>query len=259
MAGTGFDPTTLEEWVLLYDVRAIVARLGKLEPQFAENLIRGYIQEQSQSRPLTYKCLWPEGAGGGRGINPLIWGFSNPVMGFYCPVDFGNSTVTDIRFPPEMEHGSDVAVVHKTLRKYSRGGQELFPPIGFPYQLRLVRLRREDVIAMLRAFGFLPPPASESPAPVEPKRITKPRGRAYREVFAYLKDHPPKKGEDAGDYLDRVCGCVSVNAERKTISNLVSIARKELGLPPIKRSSRDVPRSRPGIASSHPGSSSRKR
>jgi hypothetical protein len=161
MAGTDNDPNRLPEWPLLSEVRAVVAQSCKSSEQTAEELILDYAHKNH--RDFVYDCLWPEGAGGGRrGIDPLLWGFSNPSFGDYCPVDFDNSTVTLIRVPPKMEHGSEVAVVLKTLRKYSRGGQEFFPPIGFPYRLRLVRLHRDTVIAMLRSFGSL------SPEPVQP-------------------------------------------------------------------------------------------
>jgi hypothetical protein len=159
MAGTVPDLNTLDERPLLCDVLAFIAEFCK-SPQVAEEVAEDLILDYLHKSPPAYDCLYPEGANG-RGISPRIWGTLSPSLGLYCPIDFDRNTVTLIRLPPEAGHGSEAAVALKALRKYSRSG-ELFPPLGFPYQLRFVRLHRDVVVVILRSAGFL------LPEPVQP-------------------------------------------------------------------------------------------
>jgi hypothetical protein len=135
MAGTSDDFSIGEEWPLLCDVRAFVTRYCKTETAAQELLLefarKGHFKRYRWYAPDAQRQL-REGAG----IDPRLWGGPAVV------VDWDNSCVTYVR-PGLRELRLDL---YNELRD--------FLPADPQYRMLLVRLHRDDVLAMLRAVGL---------------------------------------------------------------------------------------------------------
>jgi hypothetical protein len=179
MAGTADDPITLDERVLLRDVRDLVARYGKMEKDAAGDLALSYIRKHP---PRHYG--WYQAEDSMRGIGPSVWG---TVTRFhYCAVD---------RRPPEDPYGLDAALGDLLA--------EFIDQCPDAEQISQVYLYRDYVLAMLQAFGFsLPSSLTTAQSPSSPSSSTteliptpaKLNG-LERWVYDEMKNDPPRKGK----------------------------------------------------------------
>jgi hypothetical protein len=135
MAGTSDSLSTSEE-LLLVDVRALVAQACKSRSE-AERLIIEYANKGHFKRV--------RGTGGY--IDPRHWGFCDPGLGFFIPVNFDTSTVEYVRLP------ADKATSYLLRQQMDELLQKDF--YGPPHEaMRLVRLWRSEVLSMLTKAGL---------------------------------------------------------------------------------------------------------
>jgi hypothetical protein len=140
MAEADSKSTTLDdEWPLLSVVLAFVAQLCKSEPA-----AKALILEFARKGHFTQYRFVTDDDPSARGIPPTSWGAGAPKIGLYVPVDFETNTVTYARGEP--------ASTAFTLELEDRLEGFLPPPF---YQIRLVRLHRDEVMSMLFAVGLL--------------------------------------------------------------------------------------------------------
>ena len=137
-------------WLLLREVRDLVAKYcGGSVPE-AERLIIEYAQKGH------FRACRFHGDRSASLIQTRHWGAMHPELGLCIPVDFDNSTVTYMRREPPSETTKLMMEdVHENLDQVL----ELPPPV---FQMRLVRLSRDQVFSMLRMEGLLE--SSEQPS-----------------------------------------------------------------------------------------------
>jgi len=151
MAAETSDPTTAppaadSDELLLVDVRDLIAQACK-SPDEAERLIIEYARKVGFKH---VRCT-------GDFIDPRHWGLCHEGLGSFTPVDFDNSRVRYIRVPAD-QAGSYLLrqEIDELLRKD-------FP--SRPYkEMRLVRLWRSEVLALLRWAGLPLPTQVNDPA-----------------------------------------------------------------------------------------------
>jgi hypothetical protein len=165
------NPTTpADDWLLLCDVLALVTEHTKEEAAAAQLLLDFFAETGSPSR---YKYQVVDHAAPDRGIHPSSWRGRAETRrwGVHVVVDWKNSCVTWMRVAPDPDVDPEAYLkVMGHLREFV-----LVEPV---IRIRLVRLRRHDVLAALRWAGLLlPPPATEpdvaelppdTPEPSEP-------------------------------------------------------------------------------------------
>jgi hypothetical protein len=203
MAGTADDNSTGEEWTLLCDARALVVRYCKSETTAQELLLdfagKGYFKRYHWFAPDSPRERT------GAGIDPRLWGTSSECVEIV--VDWDASCVTYARKFPSDRFG---LMLIQGLRD--------FLPADPQCRMLLVRLHRDDLLAMLRAAGLLEPMAEaapkeavapepaitapgETPAPVEeaqeapatdPKRPQRQRWQLSRAIRALRALYPPE-------------------------------------------------------------------
>jgi hypothetical protein len=140
MAGTIDRGSTPD--LLLYAVRNLVARYCGSTAE-AERLIVAY------ARKGHFRTVRGNVGSGHKFIGPRSWGYCNPELGIYVPVDFNNSGVKYIRtLASEAELYSTRLATDELLEPFS----------GPPYsEMHQVRLARDEVLSMLRELGLLLP------------------------------------------------------------------------------------------------------
>jgi hypothetical protein len=151
MAAETSDPTTAppaadSDELLLVDVRDLIAQACK-SPDEAERLIIEYARKVGFKH---VRCM-------GNFIDSRHWGLCHEGLGSFTPVDFDNSRVRYIQVPAD-QAGSYLLrqEIDELLRKD-------FP--SRPYkEMRLVRLRRSEVLALLRWAGLPLPTQVNDPA-----------------------------------------------------------------------------------------------
>jgi hypothetical protein len=162
MAETVDDFSTGEEWWLLHDVRAFVIRYCKTVTA-AQDLLLEFARKGHFRR---YRWHAPAGERGGIGIDPRLWG-GPPVV-----VDWDNSCARYERKVPSADFEQAALLA---LRD--------FLPADSQQRMLLVRLHRDDVLAMLRAVGLLvepatpPLPSQARSVPARPTRLEEMRRR----------------------------------------------------------------------------------
>jgi len=130
-------------WLLLRAVRDLVAEHCGGSTSEAEQLTIEYAQKGHFTT-----CRF-HGDKTDKLILPRHWGAMHPEVGLCIPVDFDNSTVTYMRGAPSSETAKlKMEEVDEKLEQVL----ELPPPV---FQMRLVRLSRDQVFSMLRMEGLL--------------------------------------------------------------------------------------------------------
>jgi len=229
-----FNNTPDDEWLLLCDVRTLVAQYCK-SPCAAESLILEYARK---GHFKSYRFHGPTDSTH-RGISPTFWGAADRKLGVYVIVDFANSTVTYTREEPSSY--AFALLVDEIL--------EEFLPSPY-YQIQLVHLCRADVLSMLRAVGLLPVqrPTEQTTVP-SAESTTGSAGAAgsagdvvdsagavdraeirglQRWVFEQCNGTPPPKRDSDGSYVDGLLErCPHGNVKRHTIHNYISLWRRE--------------------------------
>ena len=139
-------PAPNSDELLLVDVRDLITQACK-SPDEAERLIIEYARKVGFKH---VRCT-------GDFIDPRHWGLCHEGLGSFTPVDFDNSRVRYIRVPAD-QAGSYLLrqEIDELLRKD-------FP--SRPYkEMRLVRLWRSEVLALLRWAGLPLPTQVNDPA-----------------------------------------------------------------------------------------------
>jgi hypothetical protein len=223
------DPYTLPEyalpeWPLLCEVRVYVTAFCK-SPEGAEDLIL----EGARKKLLGGYRYWQSADDGGRGIDPRFWGSAVPEHGVYYPIDWDTSAVAYLRLPLNSQYGLE-AVVREKLEE-----EEFLPEPC--YRIRLVRLHRFGVAAILRSAGFLPPPVMlplKSTSEEPPKRWRK--GGLKNWLVAHVKDIPHSPGEKMLPYAERLrkalCKDRTVKKLHATTAKSIATRLYNLGLGP---------------------------
>jgi hypothetical protein len=173
------DDYNADEWLLLRDALALVASYCKSEIA-AERLLLEFAREGRFPRYRFHRSdarNSPSDTGNeaARGIAPRLWGYSSDVV--RIGVDWAKSSVRYLRVEPDPKNVSH----HEHVKEVLQHLREHLPrePV---VQIHLVRLHRDDVLAMLRSTGLLPPAAAEVEAAPAPPRLS--RGQTERWVYA---------------------------------------------------------------------------
>jgi hypothetical protein len=127
-------------WLLLRAARDLVAKYCGGSASAAERLIIEYAQAGYLKRYRGH---------GERLIVPRHWGFSDPHLGLYTPVDFDNSTVSYVNAGPVSE---TTKLMMEDAIEHLEKVVELPPPV---FQMCLVHLDRDEVLSMLRKAELL--------------------------------------------------------------------------------------------------------
>ena len=188
MARTDGDTSTSSELMLLYAVRALVARCCGLIPE-AERLILHYAN----------KGHFKHFGGSGQVIDPRHWGACDEELGFYIPVDFERSTVKYVRLP---------AAQATSYTTRLRLDDHLEPFYGAAYaEMREASLARDQVFSMLRELELLPALASEQAAtgspvsemsslePLSSPTREEPQGWQAKRAVRFLRKRYPPEGK----------------------------------------------------------------
>lgn len=197
MAGTEHNNNTADEWVLLHDVRELVAQCCR-STRGAEWLVIDRAR----------KGLFTQYRFEGDHISPRSWGAAYPKIGLHVPVDWNCSSVLYLRGKPTSY--AFTLELEEMLEEF------LPPPIQ---EMHLVRLARAEVLSILRNAGLMPqtpmlelttaqqpsepslPPApptttssSKQPgrSPVQAMRQWK-RSERFEWLFDKIDQHPPPK------------------------------------------------------------------
>jgi hypothetical protein len=185
MAKTSKSPSTPasdedDEWPLLREVLALTASYCGESPEAAEQLI---IEAAQDGWFPHYRYYHRDCGANHQAIDPRHWGRSARNVRY--PVSFETSSVDCIR--EEAKLGSLDELLEELLADESSFA-------GRSTQMRLVRLPRRDVLAMLERVGLLP--VALAPAPPDEQAAAKPkkskrRRPQYDRALAVLRHlHP---------------------------------------------------------------------